>query len=296
MATIVNDGLSPALFAAIKRVQGEYKRAGYLSTTSCIEPPRIRVLGQRHDQQIVIPASTLVPSFIGTCVHKEIDRYGKVLEIDGEQTEKEFIIDISGIKFSCKADWYTTHNKEVGDYKVTPVWSYTFNPNGKPEHIQQININAYMARANGYSCDNGWIEMIFNDWKLSAARHDSKYPPRVQKISMFKLWDDKEAKAFIEDRISLHLKAEKDPDDTLLSCTSKEQWRKDHVWAVIKKGNKKAVRGGLCTTESEAKELVKKLGSGHRIDERHGERTRCEYYCNVQQWCNQYKEEGSERS
>lgn len=291
MATLVNDGMSPALFAAIKRTREAYSRTGYLSTTSCIDSPRVRVLAERHDHEMVIRASTFMSSFVGTCVHTEIEKYDKIWEIDGIAQEKECVIDIAGIKFSGRPDWYSLHEQEVGDYKNTSVWTYQYNPNGKSEHIKQININGYLIRRWGYPCTKGWIELIFSDWKLANAKRDPRYPRRSELIRVDNLWPDAEVEAFLTERIKLHLAADKETDQNLPFCTEQEQWRKPHEFAVIKKGNARATK--VCTKREEAEELQDSLG-GRRyasIEERPGERTRCEDYCEVKEFCNQYVQE-----
>lgn len=292
MAIIVNDGLSDALYQAIKRTQEGYTRTGYLSTTSCIDSPRERILCDRHDKEIVIRASTLIPSFIGTCVHgkiEEIDALGTMWADKGIAIEKEFVIDIGGIKFSGRPDIYDRDKAEVGDEKTTSLWTFTYNKDGKPEHVKQININAYLIRRWGYPCTKGWVELIFLDWKLSQATRDSKYPNRVETVRIDSLWSDEFCKSFIEDRIRLHLAAEEMRDDNLPPCTEEEQWRKPHVWAVVKKGAARATR--LCETAEEAEDLARELGRGTIVEERPGERTRCEFHCDARPFCNQYLQE-----
>lgn len=289
MATLVNDGLSPALYAAVKRTREEYTRTGYLSTTSCIDSPRIRVLTQRHDNEIVIPASRLLPSLIGTAVHREIERMPTTFEIDGIAQEKEFVIEIGGIKFSGRPDWYSLHDEEVGDEKTTSVWTYTFNPEGKSEHLRQVDINGYLIRRYGFPCKRAWIELIFLDWKRSSATRDQKYPKPSEIIRVDALTPDAEVKRFIEERVALHLAADAMKDNELPPCTAEEQWKKPSGFAVHRVGLKKAVR--VFETEEEAQVLAKEIGRTASIEERTGERTRCEWYCDVQQFCNQYREE-----
>jgi len=288
MSTLVNDGQSAALFAALLRQHTGYKRTGYLSTTSCVEAPQIRCLQQRHDNEIIVPASTLIPSFVGTCVHTEIEKYEKGI-FDGVYQEQEFVIESCGTKFSGRPDMYDVKEEEVGDEKCTSVWTFRYNRDGKKEHISQININAYLLRRAGFKCHKGWIELIFMDWKLSEARRDQSYPRRTERIFLTDLWSDEYTKDFIDTRVQAHLNADKLPDELLPPCTGDDQWRKPHAYAVFKKGNSRATK--VFESKSDAEELRSELGRIATIEERPGERTRCEDYCLAKPFCHQYKRE-----
>jgi hypothetical protein len=63
-------------------------------------------------------------------------------------------------------------------------------------------------------------------------------------------------------------------------------WERPSKFAVMKKGQKKAVK--LCDTEWNAEEYIGD-NKGLYIELRPGERTRCKSYCIVQNHCPQYK-------
>jgi len=73
----------------------------------------------------------------------------------------------------------------------------------------------------------------------------------------------------------------------LPECTPEEMWEKPAVWAVTKIGGKRA--HSLYETAEQAIAACTELGDKYEIVERKGERTRCESYCAVNQWCNQYQ-------
>jgi hypothetical protein len=290
LATIVNDGLSPVLFDALKRGRDEYTRTGDISTTSCIDSPRIRVLKERHDHEIVVNASTLIPSFVGTAVHTALERYPKTWEIDGVAMEKEFVIEVLGVKFSGRPDYYSLHDEEVGDFKNTSVYAYTSEPGGKHAHLMQAHINGYLIRQYGYPCRKGWIEMIFSDWKMKQSFFTKGYPKRVEMIHVDELKGDDQILAYIQERVALHMNANDLRDDELQHCTTAEQWKKADEWKVFKKGAARALK--IHYSHESALAHAKSI-RGAKIEVKHfpGEKTRCEFYCEVQQWCNQYREE-----
>ena len=77
-----------------------------------------------------------------------------------------------------------------------------------------------------------------------------------------------------------------DLDGTTPECTAEERWAKPDTYAVMKKGRKSALR--LLPTEEKAKEYIGDQNLS--IEFRKGVSTRCEGYCEVSQFCKQYRE------
>jgi hypothetical protein len=68
-------------------------------------------------------------------------------------------------------------------------------------------------------------------------------------------------------------------------------WEKPTSWAVRKVGNVRAKH--ICYTEEDAEEKAQAAGKGHVIEVRPGERTRCAQYCQVKDFCGQWKDYNS---
>ena len=73
--------------------------------------------------------------------------------------------------------------------------------------------------------------------------------------------------------------------------TSDDMWEKSTTWAVKKDGGVRAK--AVCNTEEEAQNKLAELGKGHSIEVRPGERTRCANYCQVRDFCGQWKDYNS---
>ena len=97
-----------------------------------------------------------------------------------------------------------------------------------------------------------------------------------------------EVKDFIVEKVFNHKFVETAKEDKdLPNCTKEERWAKPDVWAIMKNGNKRASK---LTYSAEAAEIaLNTAGKGHSIEVREGESVRCERYCSVKEFCNQYK-------
>ena len=79
------------------------------------------------------------------------------------------------------------------------------------------------------------------------------------------------------------------PDDELPECTAEERWERPIKYAVKKEGRKSALRVLDSLKDAENYMAEKKLFAKHFVETRQGESVRCESYCAVQPFCNQYK-------
>ena len=116
------------------------------------------------------------------------------------------------------------------------------------------------------------------------------YPDAPIKVIPIQLWPMETREQFIKDRINIHSNAlfDLETGDELPYCTPEQMWEKETTYAVKKIGNVRA--RNVCATEEEAKAKVEEYGKGHEIEVSKGERTRCQNFCPVSQFCNQYAE------
>ena len=77
-------------------------------------------------------------------------------------------------------------------------------------------------------------------------------------------------------------------DDDLPFCTDEERWQRPSKFAVGKKKTKRALR--VLDSHEEAEDWMVTTGKGEYIEERPGQAIRCENYCDVAPFCNQWKE------
>ena len=73
----------------------------------------------------------------------------------------------------------------------------------------------------------------------------------------------------------------------LQECTPEDMWEKPTTYALKKTGGVRAKKVYSILTEAEAG--LAEAGKGYEIETREGERTRCQKYCQVSQFCTQYQ-------
>jgi hypothetical protein len=173
------------------------------------------------------------------------------------------------------------------DYKCTSVWSVIRGP--KPEWENQLNVLAWLAARNKIQVSRLEIVAILRDWSRGKARAGGDYPSHQVKVLAVPLWPKTEAAAFVAERVRLHQSAESLADDDLPECTPAERWQGADVYAVKKPGRKSAVK--LHDTAEAAAAHVAELGGAHFVEHRPGQSVRCQDYCAVASFCNQWQAE-----
>jgi len=273
--------LNPALFASL--TEQRYFNDSDTSVTSLISPPRIIQLQDRHNDEIVEDASDRIWSLLGTIGHSIIEQR----HVPDGITEERLRVDINGWEIGAKPDLYEG-DETLSDYKFTSVWSYVFGV--KPEHEKQLNMYAFFYRDAGFTVSKLQVVMIFRDWSRMKALSGGNYPSHQIKIVPIPVWEPEVAKAFLVTRVSLHQLAVGMQDDELPECAPEERWAKPTKYALMKEGRKSAVR--VFDKKDHARKALSLVTKPklHYIAERPGEDTRCEHYCSVAPFCNQFIE------
>lgn len=265
------------------------------SATSLIDSPRYVQLYKRHKHEIVEDLMDQWYVWRGNAVHHEMEsalsknpKYlveRKITRFDkpdgGDESTYRRVV--------AKFDLYDKETQTLSDWKTCSA--YMHGSTGKKEWIDQLNINAYFLEKEGYPVKDVAINAIYMDWRPQSGRYkDDKYPDLPFNEFRFRVLPLEERESYYKERLRLHVEAESCSDDMLPVCTPDECWEKPAKYAVYKVGAAKATR--LLDSEQEAKQYIidNKLGLGYKIEFRPGERTRCEKYCPVKNWCNQYAE------
>ena len=148
---------------------------------------------------------------------------------------------------------------------------------------------AWLFREHGKVVRQIRIVAILRDWDKNKALQGGNYPNAPIQIIPITLWSKEEQYNYILDRVHEHKDAEDKIDDFLPLCTACDTWEQPSKYAVMKEGRKTAVR--VFDTQDEADCFIDQAqDSLLSLTVRAGKRTRCEDYCLVSKFCNQFKE------
>ena len=261
------------------------KGKAHMSVTELLSSPQIVQLKAKYADQIEVDVIDMIWSIFGSAVHSVLEQ-GKD---ENNIVEQRLHADLDGWHISGAIDLQvvTDEGIEINDYKTVSVWSVM---NDKPEWEQQLNIYAWLVETvKKAPISKIKIVAILKDWKEMEATTRQNYPAKQVVTIDIPIWTMEQREAFIKERIHLHSEAlfATDTNEALPECTPAECWEKPTVYAVKKDGGvrAKSVHASL----SEAETALEEAGKGYILEVRDGERTRWARYCQVSQWCEQYK-------
>lgn len=249
-----------------------------ISVTGLTRPPQMAYLEQIHQHEIVEDVADTLWRLLGQGVH-EVIRKGAVA--DADFPEERLYADIDGWRIAGKADLYRADTKELIDWKVTSVYSFLLGD--KPDWAFQNNANAYIWGQNGFEVERLSIKAILRDWRQRDAQQRQDYPPIPYQDLEIPLWGAELAERRLTKAIGEHKKARAGQPRP---CTPEERWERPAKYAVMKQGQKRAVR--LFDSEEDAEALVEeKKPLSLSVQHRPGEQVRCGAYCAARPWCKQ---------
>lgn len=268
------------------------------SVTQLLKGTCETTLFRRHEDEITRDVSENVWLIFGTAVHKILEQ--------GEETATQLkegwlstpVVD--GYEMSGIFDLYDDETGTVTDWKTASVWKPIFGD--WEDYRKQLLYYVVLFRANGFlKAHRGEIVALLKDHSSTEFKRKNMkgeyYPPKpVYRIG----WDFTEdeieaAKVEIKEKFKAIIAAKDVPDSELEPCTPKERWEKPPKFAVMKEGNKRAVK--LYDDEAEALDAAEELTANdpkkkkYHVEYRPGECRKCIDYCDVTEWCPFYQKE-----
>lgn len=289
--------LSPPLFELLQSTMYSKDGADY-TTTQILEPLQMSELKRRYGDQVTLDVSDRVESAFGEALHFFLERIGQKYP-DKYITERRFFTEVHGKQFGGKIDLYFLEEKELRDYKFTG-W-YKFRGGVVPsDYVWQANINAYLMELNGFKVDKLSVEVVYRDWKYGewevqkrsaeAKGFQSQYPDAKAQVFMVQRKLKSEVEEFIYTQVKLREGEIQGADDASLpQCTPDERWARDEKYAVVKAGAARASKLFPVEEKEAAESMAKQKGSDYFVEYRPGNNIRCERYCDVSEFCKQYK-------
>lgn len=289
---LTNEKELPDVFVrAIKKNERPLGAENDISVTTLISQPQAVQLRRKHFDELEEDASKMLFSLDGTLMHLLLERAS---DIDSDDIIEQTL---SSNEFKLRLVGTPDLISEgvLYDYKNTSVFhikGLLQDKEVKEEWLWQLNIYRYM-----FGCEKIKgikIIAVARDWRQNEydRMKEDGYPEKVTTFDIPVL-SEKEIKTEIERRMELHYNERNGIDH--YECTDEERWATPIVYAVKKAGNKRAIKlhDNLEDAQKHYNTLSDKAdgkkGEAYLIEERPARFNRCEGYCNVAPFCEQFK-------
>jgi hypothetical protein len=282
---ITNKHGIPDTFVNVLKRPTYSKGRAHLSATQLLNSPKIVAMTKKFEDELEQDVSDMVWSIFGTAIHGVLE-HGKD---DNHIVEERLHTTFDGWRISGAIDLQIVTGPDtisIRDYKTTSAWAVM---NEKIEWEQQLNIYAWLVEICKLKIvDSVGIVAIIRDWSRREAAKNPDYPQSPVKEIPINLWPYQQREDFISERISKHSECEfhMETDEELPPCTPEEMWEKPTTYALKKKGGVRAIKV-YETMEDAEKACDEKV---HEIEVRLGSRTRCESFCPVNNYCQQWRD------
>lgn len=276
-------GLPVPLARAIAHNDYDHLPGAY-SVTSLVSPPRIRILRERHGDEIVEDVADRIWLFLGTAVHHVTNEWGVV---GNALQEERLCMLLDGAMIAGKPDLYQ-EDGTVTDFKVTSMWSVA-GGEVKPDWVAQLNCYAAILRWTGFPVHNLQVVAILRDYSANRALGNSDLPDKAVIALPVPLWSHVDAEEYLLARLRLHRGSEALKDEYLPECTAEERYQDPSWWAVMKSGRKSALKRFPAHQRLEAEAMAESVVGGY-VEERPSEPKRCLSYCDVAPWCSWFRQ------
>lgn len=280
----------------------DYDRGGAdISVSQLGEPPRLVALQEKHNAEIETDASEEIWALLGKAVHTILER----AEMN-ELAELRLSMQVNGWTVSGKFDRLVLRDGALEDYKITSAYVVKKRMPGERARVddweQALNSYAELVTQHGGEVKKLRIVAILRDWSKLEALRDRDYPQRQVVVIELPLWPASRRREWIEGRVRLHQAARQ----SLPFCNDEDRWKKPTTYALMKKGRQSALKveksmrdllrwadmkGHLEPTTMVQGGAEDQLKPGLSFEQRPGKCVRCESYCSVAAFCDQWRDD-----
>src|SRR5665213_939830 len=131
------------------------------SATGLITPPRIRVLREKHADEIEVDVDDQLFMLYGKMGHTLLEYANK-----NQLVEKRFFGLIDGVRISAQIDSLSLEpDGTLIDWKFTSVYGFKHGQPVKDEWVVQMNIQLELLRQNGLDAQRMQIWGLLRDWR-----------------------------------------------------------------------------------------------------------------------------------
>ena len=245
-----------------------------ISATRLKDSPRVNRLQKMHYKEIKPDYLKRGFAKLGEAWHGYMEQYAP----EDWVCEQRFYASAGDKLISGAIDALEPHDGgyNIWDYKV--MTSYKAQTELR-EFEAQLNIYAYILRQNDMEPKGLYISGLIRDW--SDKRVTGTYPDTMFPVFELPLWSEAQAENYVHERIQHHF------TEDLPLCTDEERWMSSPKFAVVSQKTGKALR--VFDTEEQALDFQTKAPVS--IEKRKAEPIRCQRFCEVAEFCDQYQSE-----
>jgi hypothetical protein len=268
----------------VKAVSTEKHNAeGSLSATTLIQGVKEIILTDRYWDLLEDDVSDRIWAIFGSAVHSLLENEG-----ENDFTEQVMSYKVGGINVTGRIDNYNMKHGVIDDYKTAPVIKIMIG-DFTEWHLQGM-IYAWLLTKNSFLARHCRFIALLKDHSKFEALRNSQYPPRPVYIYEFPVArkDLFKTGIFIENKVEEYKRCRQLTDNKIPPCSPAERWDRPPKYAVMKEGQKRAVR--LFDRKEDADLLADTKGRNHYVDYRRGESIKCRSYCLCKRFCDYYQE------
>jgi hypothetical protein len=268
----------------VKAVSTEkHNSPGCLSATTLIQGIKQIILTDQYWDLLEDDVSDRVWAIFGSAVHSRLESEG-----ENSFTEQDMSYKVGGITVTGRIDNYDMMHGIVDDYKTASVEKVKFG-NFYDWYLQGM-IYAWLLKKNNFPVNRCRFIALLKDHKKMEVMRDSQYPKNPVYIYEFPITAPELFKIgiYIKNKVEEYKRCVLLKDDEIPACTAEERWERPAKYAVMKTGQKRAVR--LFDKKEEAEALLIEKGENHFLEYRRGESIKCQFYCLCKRFCNFYQE------
>lgn len=308
---VTNAHALPEVFMNFARSDKYDKGDADFSATQLIDSPRISALMSQHYSELREDLSERVFSMMGQALHHIAEAGANFNHISEERLFATYNVDGKDCVVSGQVDLQEIMGEppegiiRMVDFKVTSVFSAMSGSRVYAKWCQQLGIyKNLLAKEKNIPVENieAFVCAFYRDWSKMRVLSEHDYPAAPAQMLPVNTrgYDTDE---YITERIRAHVKAREElaaGEPISYHCTAEERWTKEQSYAVIKRGNKKATR--VFDKRSDAVDWIAKhrvagtslaqnITNRYLVQIRQGAHTRCEHYCPVAKFCDQFNAE-----
>jgi len=269
----------PESFAKFYKSTEETIKENRYSVTELLKPTQEIILYRANINRIYRDIVDCVPALFGTAVHELLEKNAP----EGAYSEHRLEFDIFGKTIVGVTDLLSEDMLEITDYK-TGTTSKVMREDFDDFYKQGMMYALGTFIKYGIKPRKLRFPILLKDWSKIKAATGGNYPNSPIYVW---LWDIQQSDYdFIVDFIK---KKFDEIDACKMHCTDEERWYTGTRFAVYKKESDAKAKK-IFDNKKDA-DVYAEENSCEYVEERSGDYIKCDFYCDVRLFCDQYRKE-----